>query len=225
MKKILALALAAMMVLSMAACGEETPADTTTTPVESTSDTAPADTTPVETDPIETDPEMTMPALVEGDEETLKIFNNIWALYTDPNMTPYVMGGSMNENYEPAGNGVPGVYDASLLADLQGVLYIPEAEIANIDEAATAMHAMMANNFTAGVVHVTADATAFANTMVDTLKNNQWICGQPETLIVAVINAEYVLVGFGAGDIMSAFNTNVTTAYADAQIVFNGSLV
>ena len=238
MKKILALALAAVMVLSMAACGKETPANTVPTiPVangntgnDNTADaTNPTGVTDpiVETDPIEGtgEEDVTMPPLVEGDEETLKIMNTIWALYTDPMTTPYVMGGSVNEEYVAAGEGVPGVYDAAMLADLQGILYIPEAEIANIDEAATAMHAMMANNFTAGVVHVTADATAFANTMVDTLKNNQWICGQPETLIVAVINNEYVLIGFGVTDIMEGFNTNVTTAYADAQIVFNGSLV
>lgn len=231
MKKILALALAAMMVLSMVACGEETPANTTgdTIPVGSN----PANTDPIVTDPIVTDPEatvdgtepeMSMPPLVESDVESLKIMNAIWALYTDPMNTPYVMGGSINEEYVPAGDGVPGVYDSAMLADLQGILYVPEAEIANIDEAATAIHGMMANNFSAGVMHVTGDATAFANTMTDALKNNQWICGQPETLFVAVINSEYVLVSFGVTDIMSAFITNVTTAYADAQIVFNGSL-
>lgn len=226
MKKIFALALAAMMVLSMAACGEETPATTTTAPVVSTPETtAPVVTDPVVTDPIETEPEMSMPALVETDVESLKIMNTIWALYTNPETTPFVMGGSISEEGVVAGEGVPGVYDAAMLADLQGILYIPEAEIANIDEAATAMHAMMANNFTAGVVHATGDAAALANTMTETLKNNQWICGQPETLIVAVINAEYVLIGFGAGDIMEGFITNVTTAFADAQIVFNGSLI
>lgn len=227
MKKILALALAAMMVLSMVACGEETPATTTTAPAESTPDTTPdttPDATPAVTDPIETEPEMTLPALVETDVESLKIMNTIWALYTDPMTVPYVMGGSLNEEYVPAGEGVPGVYDAAMLADLTGILYIPEGEIANIDEAATAMHAMMANNFTAGVVHVTGDATAFANTMADALKNNQWICGQPEILTVAVINTEYVLVAFGHTDIMTPFNANVTAAYADAQVVFNGSL-
>lgn len=195
MKKILALALAAMMVLSMAACGNTNDAGSTTT------------TAAVET-------------------SALEIMNNIWAQYTDPATTPFVMGGSANEEGVPAGDGVPGNYDltdAETAAGLSGVLYVPAEELANIDDAATAMHAMMANNFTAGVVHVTTDAAAFANTMADTLKNNQWICGIPETLVVAVINAEYVLVGFGASDLMNGFIANMTAAYPEANIVYNGT--
>ena len=202
MKKIIAMLLALTMVAAMAAC---TPAannnETTTTPVETTTEPV------VQTSAIE-------------------IMNNVWAKYTDPETTPFVMGGSINAEGMPAGEGVPGVYDltdAETAAGLTGILYIPEAELANIDECATAMHAMMANNFTAGVVHVTGDVTAFANTMADALSNNQWICGIPETLYVAVIGDEYVLMGFGAGDIMTGFISNVTAAYPDAQAVLGGA--
>ena len=202
MKKIIAMLLALTMVAAMAAC---TPAannnETTTAPVETTTEPV------VQTSAIE-------------------IMNNVWAKYTDPETTPFVMGGSINAEGMPAGEGVPGVYDltdAETAAGLTGILYIPEAELANIDECATAMHAMMANNFTAGVVHVTGDVTAFANTMADALSNNQWICGIPETLYVAVIGGEYVLMGFGAGDIMTGFISNVTAAYPDAQAVLGGA--
>lgn len=195
MKKIIALLLALVMTASMAACAPAANNGETTT--------APA----VQTSAIE-------------------IMNNIWAKYTDPDTTPFVMGGSINAEGMPAGDGVPGIYDltdAETAAGLTGILYIPEAELANIDECATAMHAMMANNFTAGVVHVTGDVTAFANTMADALSNNQWICGIPETLYVAVIGGEYVLMGFGAGDIMTGFISNVTAAYPDAQAILGGA--
>jgi len=197
MKKLIAITLAVLMVLSLAACtGNETPETTTNTTA----------------------------AVVAGPESSIEVMNTIWALYTDPETTPFVMGGSVNDEGVPAGEGVPGVYDSAKLADLTGILYIPEAEIAGIDDAATAMHAMMANNFTAGAVHCTGDAAAFANTMVDTLKNNQWICGQPEVMTVAIVGGEYVVIAFGVNDLISPFHTNLTTAYAEAQIVFNGSL-
>ena len=199
MKKILAMVLAVMMVLSMAACSNNN------------------DTTNTTAAPTTTAPAVVAPA------DSLEIMNNIWALYTDPETTPYVIGGSLNEEYVPAGDGVPGTYDSAKLDELTGILYIPEAEIANIDGAATAMHAMMANNFTAGAVHCTGDVAAFANTMVEALKNNQWICGQPDTLVVATIG-EYVVIAFGVNDIIAPFYTTLTTAYADAQIVENGPL-
>ena len=207
MKKLIALLLALVMVLSMAACTPANNNETEGNNATEGNDATEGDNTKVETSAIE-------------------IMNNIWAKYTDPENTPFVMGGSMNAEGMPAGEGVPGVYDltdAETAAGLTGILYIPEAELANIDDCATAMHAMMANNFTAGVVHVKGDATAFANTMSSTLSNNQWICGIPEILYVAVIGGEYVLMGFGAGDIMNGFISNVTAAYPDAQAVLNGN--
>lgn len=211
MKKILALALAAMMVLSMAACGNTNNDDTTAGTTEGTT----AGTTEATLDTAVED--TTGAAVVTN--PSVEIMLNIWEKYTNPDETPFVMGGSDFKS-------VPGNYDltdAETAAGLSGLLYVPAEELANIDEAATAVHAMMANNFTAGVVHVTTDAAAFANTMADTLKNNQWICGIPETLVVAVIDAEYVLVGFGAGDLMNGFIANMTAAYPEANIVYNGA--
>lgn len=199
MKKLIALSLSLLMVLSLAACNVGGKDDGTTAAPETTvaAEPAPAD--------------------------SLEVMNKIWALYTDPETTPWVMGGSLNEEFVPAGDGVPGTYDSAMLADLTGILYIPEAEIANIDGAATAIHGMMANNFSSGVVHCTGDVAAFANTMVDALKNTQWICGQPEVLLVATLG-EYVVIAFGVNDIIAPFVTNLTTAYPNAQIVENGPL-
>lgn len=221
MKKILALALAAMMVLSMAACSNETP-DTTTVPTEGT--TAPTEQT---TAPTEEATEPSTEATEPSEEPSaptdvtpsLKIMNDIFALYTEENK-PFVMGG----DFEHIVDGAPGSYDLTDPSGLSGILYVPADQLTNIDEAATAMHAMMANNFTAGVMHVTSDVTAFADTMVDTLQNNRWICGIPETLVVAVVNGEYVLAGFGAADMMADFAANLTAAYPEAQIVHNGAL-
>ena len=80
---------------------------------------------------------------------------------------------------------------------------------------------MMLNNFTCGAFHVTGDADAFASAMVDAVKNNQWMCGMPETMLVAVVGGEYVVMAFGINDAMNPFIAKLGEAYPDAVIVSN----
>ena len=85
------------------------------------------------------------------------------------------------------------------------------------------IHMMNANTFTCGAVRLVegADVEAFANTMRDAIQNNQWMCGFPETLTIAVIDGEYVLIAFGVNDAMNPFMTHFAEAYAEAEILFN----
>ena len=109
---------------------------------------------------------------------------------------------------------------------LSDLLLVPETELANIDEAATLIHAMNANTFTSGVVHLVegTDAEAFANTMRDAIQGNMWMCGFPETLTVAVIGGEYVLIAFGINDAMNPFMTHFAEAFPGAEILFNEAI-
>jgi predicted small lipoprotein YifL len=221
MKKIIALTLAILMVMSMVACGNTKPETTEPSTEAPTTEATTPETEPTETEPTEEATEPSEETNEPTTEETasVKIMNDIWALFTEENK-PFVMGGGPEVFVDNA----PGALDLTDPTILMGILYVPEAQLANVDEAATAMHAMMANNFTAGVMHVTGDVTAFANAQLEALQNNHWMCGIPETLVVAVVNGEYVVAGFGAADMMSVFATNLTTAYADAQVVYNGAL-
>ena len=211
MKKIVSLALTAVLALSLVACGTGKPAETT----------LPTDTTPVETTtPIET----TNP---ENENETpaasgaVGVLENIWNLYAEDEKFA-VIGG----NIEAPVDGAPGNYDMAYAEGLTWNLLIPEAELANIDEAASMIHMMNANTFTAGVVHLVegTDVEAFANTMRDAIQNNQWMCGFPETLTIASIEGGYVLIAFGVNDAMNPFMTHFTEAYADAKVLFNEAI-
>ena len=84
---------------------------------------------------------------------------------------------------------------------------------------------MMLNNFTCGAFHVTGDADAFASVMVNAVKGNQWMCGMPETMLVAVVGGEYVLMAFGINDAMNPFIAKFTEVYPDAVIVANEAIV
>ena len=192
MKKIISLILAGVMMLGLAACGAEKPAETT----------APAQTT--------------APAVTV--ESALAVLEDIWAKYGDDEKFA-VIGGNMENPVD----GAPGNYDMAYAENLTWNLLVPAEQLANIDEAATMIHMMNANTFTCGVVHLTegTDAAAFAQVMRDAIQNNQWMCGFPETLTVAVIGGEYVLIAFGVNDAMNPFMTHFGEAFADANILFN----
>ena len=195
MKKIISLILAGVMMLGLAACGAEKPAETT----------APAQTT--------------APAVTV--ESALAVLEDIWAKYGEDEKFA-VIGGNMENPVD----GAPGNYDMAYAENLTWNLLVPAEQLANIDEAATMIHMMNANTFTCGVVHLTegTDAAAFAQVMRDAIQNNQWMCGFPETLTVAVIGGEYVLIAFGVNDAMTPFKARFHAAYADEEFLFDEAI-
>ena len=195
MKKIISLVLAGVMMLTLAACGENKPAETTA--------------------PVETNvPTVTV-------ESSLAVLEDIWGNYGEDEKF-FVIGGNM----ESPVDGAPGNYDMAYAENLTYNLLVPADQLANIDEAATMIHAMNANTFTCGVVHLTegTDAAAFAQVMRDAIQGNMWMCGFPETLTVAVIGGEYVLIAFGVNDAMNPFMTHFGEAFADANVLFNEAI-
>lgn len=216
MKNIIALLLVAVMALGMAACGTTTPAETTgtTAAVETTADTTPVETTEG-TEPVET-----TEGTAAAENAASTVLNTVWAQYTDDTKF-FAMGGDYNAPVD----GAAGVVDVTAADFLTGSLIVPEAEVANIAEAASLLHAMNANTFTgaAYVLAEGADQTAFVTAMQTAIQGNQWMCGFPETLLIA--KAENVIVvAFGNGEVMTTFNTNLTAAYAEAEILVNEAI-
>ena len=191
MKKILALLLAAVMVLSMAACGNN--ANTDETQATEATETA---------------------------ASALEILETIWAKYGEDEKFA-IIGGNM----ESAVDGAPGNYDMAYAENLTYNLLVPADQLASVDQAATMIHMMNANTFTCGVVHLTegTDVAAFANTMRDAVQGNRWMCGFPETLVIATIG-NYVLVAFGINDAMTPFQTHFAEAYPNANVLFNEAI-
>ena len=202
MKKLIALLMVLTMVAMMAACStgnnNETPATDAT-------------------DATETTEAVNVPTVGSA----LEVLETIWNAYGDDEKFA-VIGG----NIEDVVDGAPGNYNLAYAENLTYNLLVPAELIASIDDAASMIHMMNANNFTSGVVHLTegTDVAAFTEAMHTAISTNPWMCGFPEKMIIAVIDGSYVLISFGVNDAMNPFEAHLTEVYANAEIIYNEAL-
>jgi len=186
MKKILALILAISLAFALAACGGNASEETTTQPATEAPTEAPAI------------------------ESALAVLEAAWATYPEEEKT-YFMGGDMNNMV----NGAPGKYDLADTESVEATFGIPQANIAMVDDAASIMHGMMANNFTCAAYHVTdaANVQVLADDVKEAIMNKQWVCGFPEKLIIVSVGSDYVVTAFGNAQTIETFKTNLLAAF------------
>lgn len=204
MKKLLAILLAAMMLLSLVACGETVDSES-----ESESES-------------ETDAPVVELAYKSALEllETLKNGYNAGAA---EEAQLFVAGGNIN-NFETTSMDGPAKFVPLADEDYDANLGYPAADVAKIDDAASMFNMMNANMFTCYAVH-------FANgddvdAMVETLKTNilarQWICGAPEKLVIAKVPGNYLVVVWGvvqSGGIVDPFAASFASSVEGTEIV------
>lgn len=154
--------------------------------------------------------------------DATELLTNVWGTYTEAELFP--IGGG---DYENVVMDAPGKYDVSKAEEMDSVLGLPQSNAAMIDDAASMMHMMNANTFTCGAYHLT-DASkqqAFADALKENIMNRQWMCGFPDTLLIASVGDEYVVSAFGNAEIMETFKTKLTAQYEAAEVMYEESLV
>lgn len=198
MKKLGIIGLSLVMMLGLAACGEDKNTDSGKTTTEATSE-----------------------AVVEV-TDSLEIFTTVWGTYGDDEKFS-IAGGDYNNSVMDA----PGMFNVADIESLDAMLGVPEASAALIDDAASMMHMMNANTFTAGAYHLIdpANQQAFCDSLKDNIMNRQWMCGFPDTLIIVTIGDSYVVSAFGNAEIIETFKTKLTAEYPAAQVLYEESLV
>ena len=218
MKKLISLLLVLVMVAAMAAGCSQKDANTDTTattaaPVETTE--APAETTEA-TEELEDFTVATQPAAEPG--TALALLQDVWALFGEDEKF-FVFGGDGLNMVD----GAPGAYTDMEALTVQ--LLVPAQNQADVTEIASLFHGMMVNNFTAGAFKLAegVDAAAFAETMYNAAKNNQWMCGMPEKVMVAVVDDIVVLV-FGLNDVVNTFETKLAEAYEGAEVKYSEAI-
>ena len=174
MKKIVSLVLAALLALSLAACGSKN----------NNSGDKPA--TPT---------------------SALNILETVWNTYGEDEKFAVVGGDFSGANTR---EDAPGVFHLKDRALVDSELGLPET--AAVDEAASLVHMMNANTFTAAAYHATGDTAEVAQQLRDNIMQRQWMCGLPDKLAAAVVD-EHVVAAFGAEDLIDTFMTHLNGIY------------
>lgn len=210
MKKIVAMLLCCAMAFSVAACGSDNQGSNTQQDSQSGNDTQ------------QTGGNTQQDSQGGGEQtsgDALSLFTTIWENFPeDGKFSCY--GGNVGEN---ALQGAPDKFDVSDTDGMTATFLIPESVQPNVDDAATLLHGMMANNFTGVVIHVNGDVSEAANAIKDKILGNQWMCGFPEKLAVFTAG-DYVIYAFGSEMNIDNFVSAATGNISGITEVYNDFL-
>lgn len=189
MKKLSALFLATLLVLSLSACGK-----TGNEPQQGQSADIP---------------------------DAVTLLTTVWNSYGAEEK--FAAGGGDAENMVMD---APGAFALTDGEAVDAMLGLPQSALSMVDDAASVMHMMNANNFTCGAYRVAEGASAqeLASALQENIKNRQWLCGFPEELVIYTVD-NYVVCLFGVCDITDVFQSKLTAAYTGAVLYCEESLV
>ena len=137
----------------------------------------------------------------------LNVLETVWNTYGEDEKFPTVGGAFSDADVK---ENAPGAYDITDRAEADRVLGLPETAL--VDQAASLVHMMNQNTFTAAAYHATDDPDALAQQLRDNIQQRQWMCGFPDKLAVAVVG-DYVTAVYGAEDLVDGFMNHLTGIY------------
>lgn len=147
----------------------------------------------------------------------VEVLENVWATYPEDEKI-YFIGGQIGVN---AVEGAPAEFAVEDKEMLSYTFQVAAEAFDAVDEAASLMHGMNVNNFTAGAFHLAdvANTESFVASVKDGVMNAQWMCGFPEKLVVITVHDEFVVSAFGNGEIIENFKNKVTETYGDNAVI------
>ncbi len=202
MKKRIVFALLALtLLLSMVSCGE-TAKETATEEATVTEETLTEETKKTEEDKAE-------------ETGAAAILNKAWNKLGDDKKFP-VMGG----DFDTPVDGKAGKVNIKNVENTTSTLHITEDALGKVIDAAAITHMMNANTFTCAAYQVKSDDAAdLASSLKDSIKNTQWMCGFPETLVIYTVEGEYVVAAFGNGEAIDNFEAGLTEAFGSDAVL------
>ena len=149
-------------------------------------------------------------------ESPVALLDGVWGTFAEEEKFP-VMGG----DFEAAVNDAAGEFNISDVENATATLHITEASLKLVDKVATITHAMNANTFSAAAYHLAdaANAETLVNSLKDSIKSTQWMCGFPDTLIIYTVAENYVVAAFGNAEAIENFKTKLATVYGESAIL------
>ena len=149
------------------------------------------------------------------------ILNDVWDAF--PEDKQFAAAGGDFDNMV---DGAAGEVDVSNSENLDELLGFPADSVDKIDDAASLMHMMNQNTFTAAVYHVTdkSDVQAVADAVKENIMNRQWMCGFPDDLIVCRVGENFLAVAFGKEDNIDEFEDRLKEVYGSAVLLYDEDL-
>lgn len=165
------------------------------------------------TNPTETEPQLSGSA----DTSSAKLLAAIWAAYGEEDRFASY-GGTVENSVADA----PGDLDMTNTEELTGKYLLPQRVLDQVENGASLVHLMNNNIFTAAAFGMKQDADlkAEAKALRDGLQSTQWICGQPDRLLVAQVDG-HLLMAFAAKEAMDTFRQNLQSVYPSAAILYD----
>ena len=108
---------------------------------------------------------------------------------------------------------------------LESQTLFPSDSADKLDSASVYFNLMNQNNgtFAAFEVKNEGDMQSLADMMKTKVKNNQWICGFPERYQIMRVG-DILLFSYGLDESLTAWKNAVTSAYADAEVLYDEKL-
>lgn len=128
-------------------------------------------------------------------------------------------------DFENAVADAPGVHSLDAV-DSFATYGVPADLVAEIDDAASIMHAMNSNTISAIVFHLVdgADVDAAISAIQTEMANKQWMCGCPDKYIVGVLPGNYVAIVYGVYDVAGPFIDAMSAHLMGFEIVVDEPL-
>lgn len=154
--------------------------------------------------------------------ESLDVLKEVVKVYKEDQL--FAMYGGNQEN---AVMDAPGKFDIGKTEELDITLGLPKSQTANIEDAASMVHMMNANIFTGAAYRLKSSVNMndFAEAVRTNILAKQWMCGQPDTLIIINVDGTYVITAYGESEIMQIFKNNALSALSGAQVITETPIV
>lgn len=216
MRKLALLSVMAVSVVALSACGKKdnnVNPDTTepSSQIESTSET-------------ETTTEATQEPSKDVNESdaqgAVKLLEDVWAAYGEDDKFP-AAGGDYNNMVDSA----PGKYGLEDADALNNTFGIAVDDVALLDDAASLVHMMNLNIFTAGAFHVTDkdNVAAVAEHLKDGILAKHWMCGIPDVVVVYQVD-DYIVSAYGHTDLIDTFAAKLSEVYSGATELYKENI-
>lgn len=156
-------------------------------------------------------------------DSPLQVLTNVWETYGEDEKFAVLGGGP---EFEESVENEPGTFNISDAEAVDAVLGFPSSSVALITEAASMMHAMNQNTFTAGAYHVSnaGDVEMLVSDLEDNILDRQWMCGFPDTLIIVSVDDNTLISAFGEANNIDIFKNKIASVYEEAEVVSEQSL-